>query len=127
MIWAALVALTRRAGGLIMGKTVTTEFANRYPGKTHHPQDPARTPGGSSSGSGASVAARMVYGALGSDTGGALCIAANWPREGLQLRGDALPLALVQPWLPPNEGRRMYLRGLEAYMAEQSGTAPAAQ
>ncbi len=48
---------------------------------------------------------------LGSETGGALCIAANWPREGLQLRGDALPLALVQPWLPPNEGRRMYLRG----------------
>jgi len=48
---------------------------------------------------------------LGSDTGGALCVAANWPREGLQLRGDALPLALVQPWLPPNEGRRIHLRG----------------
>ena len=48
---------------------------------------------------------------LGAETGGALCLAANWPREGLQLRGDALPLALVQPWLPPNEGRRMYLRG----------------
>ncbi|HBN53331.1 MAG TPA: pathogenicity protein, partial [Stenotrophomonas sp.] len=34
-----------------------------------------------------------------------------WPREGVRLRGDALPLALVQPWLPPNAGRRMYLRG----------------
>ncbi|WP_313214865.1 translocation/assembly module TamB domain-containing protein, partial [Stenotrophomonas acidaminiphila] len=48
---------------------------------------------------------------LGSDTGGALCVGANWPREGLRLRGDALPLALVQPWLPPNAGRRIYLRG----------------
>ncbi len=48
---------------------------------------------------------------LGSETGGALCIGADWPREGLHLRGDALPLALVQPWLPPNAGRRMYLRG----------------
>ena len=55
----ALVALTRRAGGLIMGKTVTTEFANRYPGKTHHPQDPARTPGGSSGGSSSAIAARL--------------------------------------------------------------------
>ena len=43
---AAVVALTRRAGGIIMGKTVTTEFANRHPGKTHHPMDHARTPGG---------------------------------------------------------------------------------
>ncbi|MPS36968.1 MAG: translocation/assembly module TamB, partial [Stenotrophomonas sp.] len=48
---------------------------------------------------------------LGSDTGGALCVGANWPREGVHLRGDALPLALVQPWLPPNAGRRIYLRG----------------
>jgi translocation and assembly module TamB len=48
---------------------------------------------------------------LGAATGGALCVAANWPREGLSLRGDALPLSLVQPWLPPNEGRRIHLRG----------------
>lgn len=48
---------------------------------------------------------------LGSETGGALCAGAEWPREGVRLRGDALPLALVQPWLPPNAGRRMYLRG----------------
>ena len=48
---------------------------------------------------------------LGSETGGGLCIGADWPREGLRLSGDALPLALVQPWLPPNAGRRMYLRG----------------
>ena len=48
---------------------------------------------------------------LGAATGGELCASANWPREGLLVRGDALPLALVQPWLPPQSGRRMYLRG----------------
>ncbi|MFG6109410.1 translocation/assembly module TamB domain-containing protein [Stenotrophomonas nematodicola] len=48
---------------------------------------------------------------LGASTDGALCASANWPREGLLVRGDALPLALVQPWLPPQSGRRMYLRG----------------
>ncbi|MCF7749330.1 translocation/assembly module TamB [Bacillus subtilis subsp. subtilis] len=48
---------------------------------------------------------------LGAATGGALCASANWPREGLLVRGDALPLALVQPWLPPQSGRRMFLRG----------------
>ena len=67
---AAVVALTRRAGGLIMGKTVTTEFANRHPGKTRHPQDPARTPGGSSSGSAAAVGDHMAPLALGTQTTG---------------------------------------------------------
>jgi amidase len=65
---AACVALTRRAGGLIMGKTVTTEFANRHPGPTMNPRDPRRTPGGSSSGSGAAVGDRMVPLALGTQT-----------------------------------------------------------
>ena len=67
---AALVALTRRAGGIIMGKTVTTEFANRHPGKTHHPMDHARTPGGSSSGSAAAVGDSMVPLAVGTQTTG---------------------------------------------------------
>ncbi len=67
---AAVVALTRRAGGIIMGKTVTTEFANRHPGKTHHPQDRARTPGGSSSGSAAAVGDSMVPLAVGTQTTG---------------------------------------------------------
>jgi Asp-tRNA(Asn)/Glu-tRNA(Gln) amidotransferase A subunit family amidase len=65
---AACVALTRRAGGLIMGKTVTTEFANRHPGKTVNPRDPQRTPGGSSSGSGAAVGDDMVPLAVGTQT-----------------------------------------------------------
>jgi len=67
---AAVVALTRRAGGLIMGKTVTTEFANRFPGKTMHPRDPARTPGGSSSGSCAAVGDNMVPLGVGTQTTG---------------------------------------------------------
>ncbi|MBI3917163.1 MAG: amidase [Betaproteobacteria bacterium] len=67
---AACVALSRKAGGVLMGKTVTTEFANRHPGKTRNPLDPARTPGGSSSGSAASVADYMVPVALGTQITG---------------------------------------------------------
>ena len=48
---------------------------------------------------------------LASDIGGALCASANWPRQGLAVRGDALSLALVQPWLPPADGRPLTLRG----------------
>ena len=65
---AACVALSRKAGGVLMGKTVTTEFANVHPGKTRHPQDAARTPGGSSSGSAAAVADGMVPLAIGTQT-----------------------------------------------------------
>jgi Asp-tRNA(Asn)/Glu-tRNA(Gln) amidotransferase A subunit family amidase len=67
---ATVVARLRAAGAVIMGKTVTTEFANRTPGKTRNPHNPAYTPGGSSSGSAAAVAAGMVPLALGSQTGG---------------------------------------------------------
>jgi Asp-tRNA(Asn)/Glu-tRNA(Gln) amidotransferase A subunit family amidase len=67
---AACVALTRRAGGVLLGKTVTTEFANLHPGPTRNPHDPARTPGGSSSGSAAAVADHMVPVALGTQTTG---------------------------------------------------------
>ena len=67
---AACVALGRRAGGLLMGKTVTTEFANQTPGKTRNPFDPARTPGGSSSGSAAAVADHMAALAIGTQTTG---------------------------------------------------------
>jgi amidase len=67
---ATCVALSRKAGGILMGKTVTTEFANQYPGKTRNPFDPARTPGGSSSGSAAAVGDRMVPLAIGTQTTG---------------------------------------------------------
>ena len=67
---AACVAMSRKAGGVVMGKTVTAEFAVNYPGKTRNPFDPARTPGGSSSGSAAAVAAGMVPLALATQTTG---------------------------------------------------------
>jgi Asp-tRNA(Asn)/Glu-tRNA(Gln) amidotransferase A subunit family amidase len=67
---AACVALTRMAGGTILGKTVTTEFANRFPGATVNPHNPAHTPGGSSSGSAAGVADFQVPLGFGTQTGG---------------------------------------------------------
>jgi len=69
---AACVALLRRAGCLILGKTVTTEFAQNNPAQTRNPLDPDHTPGGSSSGSAAAVADRMVPLALGTQTGGSV-------------------------------------------------------
>lgn len=62
----AAVAALREAGAIMIGKTVTTEFAATHPGNTRNPWDLDRTPGGSSSGSAAAVAAGMVPGALGS-------------------------------------------------------------
>jgi Asp-tRNA(Asn)/Glu-tRNA(Gln) amidotransferase A subunit family amidase len=69
---AACVALLRMAGGTILGKTVTTEFANRFPGATVNPHNPGHTPGGSSSGSAAAVADCQVPAALGTQTGGSV-------------------------------------------------------
>jgi Asp-tRNA(Asn)/Glu-tRNA(Gln) amidotransferase A subunit family amidase len=67
---ATAVARLRAAGALIMGKTVTTEFAYFAPGKTRNPHNPEHTPGGSSSGSAAAVASGMMPLALGSQTNG---------------------------------------------------------
>jgi Asp-tRNA(Asn)/Glu-tRNA(Gln) amidotransferase A subunit family amidase len=69
---AATVMLVRRAGGIVLGKTVTTEFASLEPAGTRNPRNLAHTPGGSSSGSAASVAAGMVPLALGSQTAGSV-------------------------------------------------------
>src|SRR5205085_223406 len=62
---AECVRRLRDAGAVILGKTVTTEFAVYSPGKTRNPHDPSRTPGGSSSGSAAAVADGMLPAALG--------------------------------------------------------------
>jgi len=69
---ATVVAKLRAAGAVIMGKTVTTECAYFNPGKTRNPHNPEHTPGGSSSGSAAAVAAHMVPLALGSQTAGSV-------------------------------------------------------
>jgi Asp-tRNA(Asn)/Glu-tRNA(Gln) amidotransferase A subunit family amidase len=75
---ASVVSRLRAAGAVLMGKTVTTEFATRTPGKTRNPHNPAHTPGGSSSGSAAAVAAAMVPLALGSQTGGSVIRPASY-------------------------------------------------
>ncbi len=69
---ATVVARMRAAGAVIIGKTVTTEFAFYHPGKTRNPRDLERTPGGSSSGSAAAVAAGMVPLAIGTQTNGSM-------------------------------------------------------
>ena len=69
---ATVVTMLRSAGAVIVGKTVTTEFAAYAPGRTRNPHNPGHTPGGSSSGSAAAVAAGMVPLALGSQTNGSV-------------------------------------------------------
>lgn len=69
---SAVAWALRRAGAVIVGKAVTTEFADMVAGPTTNPHDPARTPGGSSSGSAAAVAAGMVPVAIGSQVGGSI-------------------------------------------------------
>lgn len=68
---AAVWAL-RQAGGVVLGKTVTAELGGTHPGPTTNPFDRARTPGGSSSGSAAAVAARMMPAAIGTQVGGSI-------------------------------------------------------
>jgi amidase len=67
---ASCVALSRKAGAVLLGKAVTTEFANFHPSRTKNPLDLTRTPGGSSSGSAASVADYMCALSVGSQTSG---------------------------------------------------------
>ncbi len=95
-----VVSLLRQAGAVIMGKTVTTELATFHPGKTRHPQDPDRTPGGSSSGSAAAVASGMVPLAIGSQTNGSVIRPASFcgvvgykPTHGLISRSGMLSIS----------------------------------
>jgi len=97
---AAVVRKLREAGAVIIGKTVTTEFAYFHPGKTRNPRDVTRTPGGSSSGSAAAVAAGMVPLAIGSQTNGSMIRPAAFcgvfgvkPSHGLISRAGALTLS----------------------------------
>jgi Asp-tRNA(Asn)/Glu-tRNA(Gln) amidotransferase A subunit family amidase len=97
---ATAVAMLRAAGAVILGKTVTTELATYSPGKTRNPHSPAHTPGGSSSGSAAAVAAGMVPLALGSQTNGSVIRPAAFcgvygfkPTHGLIPRGGVLKLS----------------------------------
>ena len=97
---AACVALARAAGAIVMGKTVTTEFACFTAGKTANPRNLAHTPGGSSSGSAAAVADGMVPLALGTQTAGSVIRPAAYcgvvgfkPSFGMIPRAGVKPLA----------------------------------
>jgi Asp-tRNA(Asn)/Glu-tRNA(Gln) amidotransferase A subunit family amidase len=101
---AACVAACRDTGMVLLGKTVTTEFATFQPGVTCNPRAPAnapRTPGGSSSGSAAAVAANMVPLALGTQTAGSIIRpAAYCGVVGYKPTHGTLPLAGVKPLSP---------------------------
>lgn len=97
---ASVVSLLRASGAVIFGKTVTTECAYFHPGKTRNPHNPEHTPGGSSSGSAAAVAAGMVPLALGSQTNGSTIRPAAFcgvygfkPSHGLLPRGGMMRLS----------------------------------
>lgn len=98
---AASVAALRAAGALILGKTVTTEFAASEPGPTRNPYNLAHTPGGSSSGSAAAVAAGYTPLALGSQTiGSVIRPAAFCGVAGLKPSYGRVPLDGVLPYSP---------------------------
>lgn len=78
LVDAPLVTLLKRQGAILLGKTVSTEFAYFTPSRTRNPHDPTRTPGGSSSGSAAAVAAGMVPLAFGTQTVGSIIRPASY-------------------------------------------------
>ncbi len=111
---AECVRRLRDAGAIVLGKTVTTEFAVYSPGKTRNPRDASRTPGGSSSGSAAAVADAMVPVALGSQTAGSIIRPASYcgvigykPTYGL------VPLEGVHPLAPSLDTLGFFARSLE--------------
>jgi Asp-tRNA(Asn)/Glu-tRNA(Gln) amidotransferase A subunit family amidase len=105
---ATVVAKLRATGAVIIGKAVTTEFAYFHPGPTRNPCDPERTPGGSSSGSAAAVAAGMVPLAIGSQTNGSIIrpgsfcgVFAMKPSHGLVSRTGTLLLSRALDHIGP--------------------------
>jgi amidase len=100
---AACVAMLKSSGAFVLGKTVTAELANFTPGPTRNPHDPTRTPGGSSSGSAAALAAHFAPLALGTQTAGSVIRPAAYcgvvaykpsarlvPRSGVKANSDML-------------------------------------
>jgi Asp-tRNA(Asn)/Glu-tRNA(Gln) amidotransferase A subunit family amidase len=108
---ASVVRRLRKAGAIILGKTVTTQFACFDPPPTRNPWNLARTPGGSSSGSAAAVAAGMCLGAIGSQTGGSIIRPASFcgvagckPTFGRVSIDGIVPVALSLDTLGPIAG-----------------------
>jgi amidase len=111
---ADCVAAVRSADGIVFGKTVTTEFANTRPGPTANPYSSRHTPGGSSSGSAAAVAAGLVPLAFGTQTGGSVirpasfcgCVGYKATRQSLSIKG-------VHPLAPDLDTLGLYARTLD--------------
>jgi amidase len=110
---AALVARLRELGAYVAGKTVTTEFAWRQPGPTVNPWNTAHTPGGSSSGSAAAVAAGLVPLAIGTQTFGSIIRpAAFCGIVGFKPTHGLLPLAGVRPLSPTLDHAGLFARSV---------------
>jgi Asp-tRNA(Asn)/Glu-tRNA(Gln) amidotransferase A subunit family amidase len=134
---ATLVAKLRSAGAIIIGKTVTTECAYFHPGPTRNPRDLTRTPGGSSSGSAAAVAAGMVPLAIGSQTNGSVIRPASFcgvyaikPSHGLISRAGVLVLSRaldhIGPFARTLDDLALALEVLAGYDVEDPDTRPIA-
>jgi amidase len=111
---AALVGLLRAAGAIIVGKAKTCEFTCMHPTDTRNPLDLARTPGGSSSGSAAAVAARMVPLAVGTQTAGSVVRPASYCGVlGLKPTFGVVPLAGALPVSASLDTAGLFARSVE--------------
>ncbi len=132
---AHVVRRLREAGAVIIGKTVTTEFAYFHPGKTRNPHNPEHTPGGSSSGSAAAVAAGMVPLAIGTQTNGSVIRPASFcgvygmkPSRGMVTRYGVLPLSptldVVGPFARSLEDIALIMEVLAGHDPDDPATLP---
>lgn len=111
---AAMVTLLRAAGAVVVGKSKTAEFAGMFPPDTVNPLDPARTPGGSSSGSAAAVAARLVPLATGTQTAGSVVRPASYCGVlGLKPTFGVVPLAGALPTSATLDTAGLFARSAE--------------
>ena len=126
---SAMIQALRQAGAIILGKTVTTELGQSEPGPTVNPWDPARTPGGSSSGSAAAVAAGMVPAAIGTQVGGSIIRPAAYcgnmalkPTQGGIHRGERQGSSQSTAGIHANSYEDMWQVGIE--IARRAGGDP---
>ncbi|MCX8132372.1 MAG: amidase [Roseococcus sp.] len=128
---SALVQALKQAGAIILGKTVTTELGQSEPGPTVNPFDPARTPGGSSSGSAAAVAAGFCPAAIGTQVGGSIIRPASYcgnialkPTQGAIHRGERQGSSQSTAGVHANSHEDMWLVAIE--IARRAGGDPGA-
>jgi Asp-tRNA(Asn)/Glu-tRNA(Gln) amidotransferase A subunit family amidase len=122
---AAIVNLLTAAGAVVVGKTVTSEFAYKSPAPTRNPANLARSPGGSSSGSAAAVASGMVPFAIGTQTGGSVVRpAAYCGIVGFKPTYECYSLQGVQPLSPSADTIGFFARSVRDIALVQSSLCP---